>query len=288
VVLSDIKKPDQLTLKEGPYVYSDVTDLNYMNSIVVDNAIDWVVHYSALLSAAAEDNVKRALDVNVLGFQTILEVCHSHNLRLFCPSTIGAFGPSSPRNPTPDITIQRPRYIYGISKVYMELLGEYYHYQHGLDFRSLRYPGVISADAPGGGTTDYAIDIFYEAARSDEYNCFLSANTRLPMIHMADCIRATIEFIEAPSEKLKLRTYNITGMSFTPEELVKLVMKFYPHLKVNYVPDHRQSIADSWPQVFDDSGARNDWGWTPEFDLKKLVSYMVNSIDPETFQKTTL
>lgn len=247
VILSDIKKPEPSVLQEGPYVYGDICDAKHLHSVVVDHAVDWVVNYSALLSAAAENNVLQALEVNTVGFHNVLEVCRAHSLRLFCPSTIGAFGPTSERNPTPDITIQRPAYIYGITKVYMEILGEYYHRRFGLDFRCLRYPGIISAGNPGGGTTDYAVDIFHEAAQRKQYSCFLRSDTRLPMMYLSDCLRATVQFLEASPEQLKQRTYNVTGMSFTPEEIFKEIKKFYPDLEVLYHPDSRQDIADSWP-----------------------------------------
>ncbi|KAK2574269.1 L-threonine 3-dehydrogenase [Acropora cervicornis] len=276
---------------------------------------------SAILSAVGEQNVSQALQVNVEGVHNILELCRRNNLRLFCPSTIGAFGPETPSNPTPDLTIQRPKTIYGVAKVHMELLGEYYHHKFGLDFRSARFPGVISADtAPGGGTTDYAVHIFHEALRTGKYKCYLRKDTRMPMIYLPDCLRATVELLEAPADCLSLRTYNISAISFTPEELVAALCNFIPRLEMEYEPDERQaivqammaylvrqgnapgalfmppdvlgiclrileashgpSLADSWPQVLEDSNARKDWGWAHEYDLHAMTLAMLEALAP--------
>nr|XP_005562643.2 L-threonine 3-dehydrogenase, mitochondrial isoform X2 [Macaca fascicularis] len=218
------------------------------------------------------------------GLHNILDVAAEHNLRLFVPSTIGAFGPTSPRNPTPDLCIQRPRTIYGVSKVHAELMGEYYHYRYGLDFRCLRYPGIISADSqPGGGTTDYAVQIFHDAAKHGKFECNLEARTRLPMMYIDDCLRATLEVMEAPAESLTMRTYNVSAMSFTPEELAQEVLKHVPEFQITYNVDAvRQAIADSWPMKFDDSNARKDWGWKHDFDLPELVTTMLNFHGSET------
>lgn len=279
VILSDIVKCPSEDVK--PYVYADTLDVRQLDTTIVNYDIDRVVHFAALLSAVAEQNVSRGLQVNATGFQNVADVCRRHGLALFCPSTIGAFGPTSPRNPTPDLTIQRPHTIYGVTKVYMELLGEYYHHKFGVDFRSLRFPGVISADtAPGGGTTDYAVHIFHAAKATGHYKCFLRDNTLLPMMYLPDCIRANIEMMDVPAEKLKSRVYNVTAMSFTPAQLVEEMKHYYPHLTVEYEPDSRQQIADTWPEVFDDSGARADWGWSHDYNLTRLVETMVTRIDP--------
>lgn len=210
----------------------------------------------------------------------MLDLALENCLRLFVPSTIGAFGPSSPRDPAPDLCVQRPRTIYGVSKVHGELMGEYLHHKYGLDFRCLRYPGVISVNTPpGGGTTDYAVQIFHDALSTGHHECYLRPDTRLPMMHISDCHRATVEFMQAPESQLSLRTYNIAAMSFTPEEVAQEIRKHLPHLKVTYNPDSvRQTIADSWPVRFDDSNARRDWGWAPAFGLEELVSDMLRSI----------
>ncbi|XP_064382211.1 L-threonine 3-dehydrogenase, mitochondrial-like [Halichondria panicea] len=284
VVLSDIMKPTQKILANGPYAYADVLDVKHLHSLVVNYNIDWVVHFSALLSAIGEKDVTRALKVNIEGYHNIVEVCKSHNLRLFCPSTIGAFGPSSPRNPTPDVTIQRPRTIYGVSKVHVELLGEYYYYKYGVDFRSLRFPGVLSAGAPGGGTTDYAVHIFHDVIRTGEYKCFLREDTRLPMIYLPDCTKATIMALEAHPSVFhpEMRTYNIQGISFTPAELVEEMRKYFPNMKVTYEPDERQAIADTWPEVLDDTNARADWNWSHDYDLPKMVKEIVEKLSKST------
>ncbi|KAM7449543.1 hypothetical protein ABFA07_002674 [Porites harrisoni] len=281
IIMSDIAKASWDVLESGPYIYADILDFKNLQSIVVNERIDWLVHFSAILSAVGEQNVSQALQVNVEGVHNIFELCRRNNLRLFCPSTIGAFGPETPSNPTPDLTIQRPKTIYGVAKVHMELLGEYYHHKFGLDFRSARFPGVISADtAPGGGTTDYAVHIFHEALRQGKYNCYLRKDTRMPMIYLPDCLRATVELLEAPSENLKMRTYNINAISFTPEELANEVRKFIPRLEMAYEPDERQAIADSWPQVLEDSNARKDWGWQHEYDLNAMTIAMLEALAP--------
>lgn len=278
VIASDIKKPSGSIL-EGPFVYADVLDYRQLESIVVNYKIDWIVHFSALLSAVGEKFVDKALAVNITGFQNIIDLGKNHNLRIFCPSTIGAFGPSTPRQNTPDLTIMRPTTIYGITKVHMELMGEYYNKRYGVDFRSLRYPGVISADtAPGGGTTDYAVEIYHEALKHKKYTCFLSENTSLPMIYLPDCLEGTVQMLEAPREQLKQCVYNMAAFSFTPKQLTESIRKYIPELEVNYKPDFRQNIADSWPQSLDDQNARNDWGWKNKFDLDLMSKDMIEKL----------
>ncbi|GAB1605476.1 L-threonine 3-dehydrogenase, mitochondrial-like [Argonauta hians] len=279
VIMSDIVKPDKSVYKEGPFVYADILDYKNLQEIVVTHQIDCVIHFSALLSAIGESNFPLAMRVNIEGVHNILELCRQYSLRLFLPSTIGAFGPDSPRNPTPDLTIQRPRTIYGVSKVHSELLGEYYYYKFGVDFRSLRFPGIISADShPGGGTTDYAVHIFHDAIATKKFECFLKPDTRLPMMYIDDCLDSVVKFMSTPADKLTLRTYNLNAMSFTPAELVEEVKKFVPDLEVTYKPDERQIIADSWPERFDDSRARHDWEWNHKYDLKELCQIMFDRL----------
>ncbi|SPP77149.1 L-threonine 3-dehydrogenase, mitochondrial [Drosophila guanche] len=278
VILSDIIKPSQAVLDNGPYIFADILDFKGLQKIVVNHRIDWLIHFSALLSAVGEQNVPLAVRVNIEGVHNVIELAKQYKLRIFVPSTIGAFGPDSPRNPTPNITIQRPRTIYGVSKVHAELIGEYYYHKFGLDFRCLRFPGVISSDPPGGGTTDYAVAVFHEALRYGKYTCYLRPDTRLPMMYIEDCLRALLEFMRAPNEQLRRRVYNVTAMSFTPEELVDRLSKHVPNLHVTYKPDSRQSIADSWPEVFDDSEARRDWQWQHKYDLGNLVDFMVKDV----------
>jgi len=282
IVMSDVVKAPSDISNSGPFLYADILDYKNLQSIVVNYNIDTIVHLSALLSAIGEHNVSEALKINIYGFHNIIELCRRYGLKLFCPSTIGAFGPDSPRNPTPDLTIQRPRTIYGVSKVHMELMGEYYHHRYGLDFRSLRYPGVISAfTQPGGGTTDYAVDIFHCALKTGKFECNLTENTRLPMMYIDDVIKATADMIDTPKEELKIRTYNISAMSFTPKEISEEVKKIMPEFEISYDVDSvRQKIAESWPQVFDDQNARKDWGWQHDFDLTKMCKEMFRLLGP--------
>lgn len=281
VIMSDIIKAPQEILDSGPYIYADILDFKNLQKIIVDHRIDSVIHFSALLSAIGEDNVPLAMRVNIEGLHNVMELAKQYRLKLFVPSTIGAFGPDSPRNPTPDLCVQRPRTIYGVSKVHAELLGEYYHFKYGLDFRCLRFPGVISGDtAPGGGTTDYAVSIFHDAVRKGSFQCYLDKNTKLPMMYIEDCLRSLIEIMEAPEQSLTLRTYNVGAISFTPAELEAALIKHVPHLKVTYAPDHRQKIADSWPQAFDDQNARKDWGWKHEYDIDDICVAMLKTVTP--------
>nr|CAD7200429.1 unnamed protein product [Timema douglasi] len=265
-------------LQVGPYIFADVLDFKGLQKIVVMHRIDWIIHFSALLSAVGEQNVPLAVRVNIEGAHNVIELAKQYKLKLFLPSTIGAFGPESPRNPTPNVTIQRPKTIYGVSKVHAELMGEYYHYRFGLDFRCLRFPGVISGDPPGGGTTDYAVAIFFDILQNKKFECYLRPDTRLPMMHIEDCKRAIWEFMITPEDALRRRVYNVTAMSFTPEELMTAIKKHIPSAEITYRPDSRQLIADSWPQVFDDSEARSDWGWKHQYDIDKLVQAMVTEV----------
>lgn len=281
VIMSDIIKAPQHILESGRYIYADILDFKNLQEIVVNERIDWLVHFSALLSAIGEQNTSLAMRVNIEGVHNVIELAKQYHLRLFIPSTIGAFGPDSPKNPTPDLTIQRPRTIYGVSKVHAELLGEYFHHRFGVDFRSLRFPGIISADTnPGGGTTDYAVKIFHDALKTGTFECYLRPDTRLPMMWIDDCLRSVTEIMEIPEEKLKLRTYNIAAVSFTPEELAEEVKKYVPDLKVTYKIDYRQEIADTWPQVFDDSNARRDWGWTNKYSTADICRMMFDYLQP--------
>ncbi|XP_054479987.1 L-threonine 3-dehydrogenase, mitochondrial-like [Anoplopoma fimbria] len=280
VILSDIRKPPNHVYHNGPFIFSDILDYKNLREIVVNNNISWLVHYSAVLSAVGESNVALAKEVNITGLHNILDIATEHGLRLFVPSTIGAFGPSSPRDPTPELCVQRPRTIYGVSKVHAELMGEYYHHRYGLDFRCLRYPGIISADSqPGGGTTDYAVQIFHAAMKTGFFECNLRSDTRLPMMYIDDCLRATLEVLEAPAESLSSRTYNINATSFTPHDLILEIQKALPDLKVIYNVDPvRQAIADGWPMALEDGAARRDWGWKHEYDLSELVRTMLTHI----------
>lgn len=259
VILSDIIKPTEKILENGPYIFADILDFKGLQKIVVNQRIDWLIHFSALLSAIGEQNVPLAVRVNIEGMHNVIELAKQYQLKIFVPSTIGAFGPDSPRNPTPNVTIQRPRTIYGVSKVHAELLGEYYHHKFNLDFRCLRFPGVISSEQPGGGTTgkdqatqnyvktnivlDYAIAMFHEGLKTGSFDCYLKPNTRLPMIYIEDALRAFWEFMTTPNHMLLRRVYNVTAMSFSPEELATEMRQYVPDLNVTYSPDSRQEIG---------------------------------------------
>lgn len=288
VINSDIKMNAQAA-QDGPFVYCDVLSQDSLARLVLENGIDTIIHNASLLSAIGEKNPSLALKVNTRGIENVLEVAKANNLKVFTPSTIAVFGPSTPKIMTPDHTLMRPTTVYGITKVHMELLGEYYHAKFGLDFRSIRYPGVISAEAwPGGGTTDYAVEIFYEALRTGTYTSYIAADTRLPMMYMDDCIKATMELLEVPSETLTQRVYNVTAFSFTPAELALAIQKIMPTFKMSYATDFRQEIAATWPESIDDSLARRDWQWQPTFELDDMVRDMLTRLKKKLVATQTI
>ena len=249
-----------------------------MARVVLENRIDSVVHLASLLSAVGEQNPQLAMKLNTRGIENVLELARQSKLKVFAPSTIAVFGPTSPKH-APDETVMRPTTIYGVTKVYLELLGEYYVKKYGVDFRSVRYPGIISNLAmPGGGTTDYAVEIYHQAILQGKYTCFLKPDTKMPMMYMPDCIEAVVQLMEAPAQKLSQRVYNVTGFSFTPEEVAASIAKRMPNFETSYQPDYRQSIADTWPRSLDDSIARRDWGWNPKFDLERMTDDMLTTL----------
>lgn len=284
VIASDVKSASQDVMRGGPFVYLDVTNLEGLNRTVLEENVDYVVHLASLLSVIGERNPQLAIQVNIQGIQNILECARLNNLRVLAPSTIAVFGPSTPGVgvdgvSTPDLCTMRPTTIYGVTKVYLELLGEYYRNKYDVDFRSLRYPGIISNKTlPGGGTTDYAVDIFYSAVRDGKYKCFLREDSVLPMMYMPDAVKAAVDLLTAPQGNLQQSTYNIAAFSFTPAELATSIQKRLPDFEVEYDVDFRQDIADSWPKILDDSKAKADWAWAPEFSLEKMVDEMLETL----------
>ena len=259
----------------------DATEASALTEIVERNGITQIYLLAAALSARGEQHPQWAWDLNMKGLLNVLELARTHKLeRVFWPSSIAAFGPSTPRDATPQKTVMEPTTVYGISKLAGEGWCAWYHRNHGVDVRSLRYPGLISwKTLPGGGTTDYAIDIFHSALKTGRYTSFLGADTRLPMMYMADALRATLELMDASSEQVKQRgSYNLAAVSFTPEEMAASIRKKIPGFAISYAPDFRQQIADSWPRSIDDSAARADWGWQSQFDLDAIAADMLENL----------
>ncbi len=277
VIATDVRSAPREMVDAGPFNYLDVTQYEQLARVVLENGVTHIVHLAALLSATGERNPQLALKVNSDGIINVLEIARLNSLKVFSPSTIAVFGPSTPRELTPDETVMRPTTIYGVTKVHLELLGEYYHQKYGVDFRSLRYPGVISSAAmPGGGTTDYAVEIYHDALRKGTYKCFLDKGTMLPMMYMPDLLAATVGMMEAPESKLTQRTYNIGSMSFSPEDVEESIQKVLPDFTMEYHADFRQAIAETWPKRLDDTMARRDWGWNPQYDLDSMTRDMLS------------
>jgi nucleoside-diphosphate-sugar epimerase len=280
---ADVKDSCPELLREGPYLSLDVLNREEVRRIIIENELTTVYLLAALLSATAEKNPDFAWRLNMEGLFTILDLGKEGVVqRIFWPSSIAVFGPSTPKLNTPQHTVMEPSTVYGISKQAGEQWCAYYFNKFGVDVRSLRYPGLISHKSlPGGGTTDYAVDIFYQAKKSSKYTCFLRPDTALPMMFMEDAIEATLQLMEAPAESLSIRTsYNVSACSFTPSELAERIKKEIPDFEVSYSPDFRQAIADSWPASIDDQVARKDWGWNHRFGLDELVNVMLEHVDP--------
>lgn len=284
VVASDLREENDLLKGSGPYVSLDVMNKEMLHVQVIRQGITQVYLLAAILSATGEKNPNLAWNLNMQGLLNVLDISREEKLhKVYWPSSIAVFGPTSPKHQCPQQTIIEPTTVYGISKYAGEFWCNYFNHRYGVDIRSIRYPGLISyKSAPGGGTTDYAIEIFQEAVEEKRYQCFLKKDTYLPMMYMPDAIRATIELMEAPADRISVRTaYNLSAMSFSPEEIAAEIGKHIPAFTITYQPDYRQSIADSWPQSIDDSVARRDWGWKQEFDLAKMTADMLENMQRE-------
>ncbi len=281
VVASDLREENDLLKGTGPYVSLDVMNKEMLHVQVIRQGITQIYLLAAILSATGEKNPNLAWSLNMQSLLNVLDIAREENLhKVYWPSSIAVFGPTSPRQNCPQQTVIEPVTVYGISKFAGEFWCNYYNRRYGVDVRSLRYPGLISyKSAPGGGTTDYAIEIFHEALEEKKYECFLREDTYLPMMYMPDAIRATIELMEADASKISIRTsYNISGMSFSPKEIAAEIKNHIPEFSISYKSDYRQAIADSWPQSIDDAVARNDWGWKEEFALERMVGDMLENL----------
>jgi len=281
VVASDIKLGTFEMIDAGPFEIVDEKDKETILSIIKKYQINQVYLLAAMLSATAEKFPQKAWNLNMNSLLAVLELAkEKHIQQIYWPSSIAVFGPTTPKNNTPQKTIMEPSTVYGISKLAGEFWCNYYHEKFGVDVRSLRYPGIISwKTKPGGGTTDYAVDIYFKAVEEKKFTCFLSENTRLPMMYMEDAVNATIQLMEANPENIKIRTsYNLSAIDVTPKEIANEIKKRIPDFTLDYVPDSRQQIADSWPSSIDDSEARKDWNWKHEFDLQRMTFKMLESL----------
>jgi nucleoside-diphosphate-sugar epimerase len=265
---------------DAPFEVLDVRDREGLADVIADYDVDVVYHLASLLSATGEQHPDRAWDVNMGGLKNVLDLAQQHDLQVFWPSSIAVFGPSTPKTDTPQKTVLDPATMYGVTKRSGELLCQYYYRRYGLDVRSLRYPGLISyKTAPGGGTTDYAVDMYTSAAAGEDYTCFLERGARLPMMYMPDAIRATLSLMEADADALSVHdSYNVGAFSFSPEELAVSLQRHVSNFSCTYAPDERQEIADAWPSSVDDTAARSDWGWAPEYDLAAMTEDMLSHL----------
>lgn len=277
IIATDIRP---LAEANGPFDTLDILDAKRLHELVRKHRITQIYHLAAILSARGELNPKAAWEVNMQGIMNVLVEAKNEQLKVFFPSSIAVFGSQTPSTNTPQHTVLEPETVYGISKAASENWCQYFHKRYGVDVRSVRYPGIIGYETlPGGGTTDYAVEIYHQAIQHQTYECFLEPDALLPMMYMPDAIRATLELMEAPADKIKVRTsYNLAGMSFAPAEVAAEIQKLIPDFSVRYKPDFRQQIADTWPNSIDDSAARNDWGWKPEYDLAGMTADMVRHL----------
>lgn len=281
VIASDIREGDAALMESGPFEILDAMNYDAVEEVVIRHEITDVYLMAAMLSATAEKFPMKGWNLNMDSLFHVLNLAKDKKIeKVFWPSSIAVFGPTTPKKQTPQYTIMEPSTVYGISKQTGERWCEYYFKRYGVDVRSIRYPGLISYKTlPGGGTTDYAIDIYHKALKHKKYICFLNSETTLPMMFMDDAIRATVNIMEAPAESIKIRSsYNLAAMSFDPEEISKSIQKFIPEFKISYEPDFRQAIADSWPQSIDDSEARKDWGWKHEVELDEVTQIMLENL----------
>ncbi len=281
VIATDIRKLNNEVVNDGIFEVLNALDFNQIEHIIEKYHVEEVYLMAALLSATAEKNPAFAWDLNMNSLFHVLNLAKAKKIKkVFWPSSIAVFGPTTPRENTPQFTIMEPTTVYGISKQSGERWCEYYHNIFGVDVRSVRYPGLISwSTPPGGGTTDYAVDIYHKALSDGKFECFLSEETRLPMLYMDDAIRATIEIMQAPAEKIKIRSsYNLSGVSFTPKEIAAEIQKHIPDFTISYKPDFRQKIADSWPGSIDDSSARQDWNWKHQFNMDSMTVEMLENL----------
>lgn len=287
VVAADLKDSCPPLLASGAYVKMDILDRDFVREYIIKNEIKEVYLLAALLSATAEKNPDFAWKLNMEGLFTVLDLAKEGYIsKIFWPSSIAVFGPTTPMDNTPQHTIMEPSTVYGISKQAGERWCEYYFNKFNVDVRSIRYPGLISYKSlPGGGTTDYAVDIFYKAKAGEKFTCFLKEDTALPMMFMDDAINATIQLMEAPAENIKIRSaYNLGGISFTPKTICKAIQKEIPSFEIDYQPDFRQAIADSWPNSIDDTNAKKEWGWNHKFDLEAMVKVMLENVKVELLE----
>lgn len=278
VVCADVKEVENPV---GPYEKLDAMDRQGMYEVIKKHGVSQVYLLAALLSATAEQKPKLAWDLNMEGLFNVLDAAKEGMIKkVYWPSSIAVFGPTTPRVNTPQYTVMETNTIYGISKQAGERYCEYYHQKHGVDVRSIRYPGLIGhKSAPGGGTTDYAVHIYHEALKNKSYECFLSEDTTLPMMYMPDALKATIQLMESPADKVKIRSsYNVAGVSFSPKEIADEIRKHIPEFNITYKPDFRQAIANSWPGSIDDTSAREDWGWHNDFDLSAMTKDMLDNL----------